>query len=982
MKKIFSVIVILAMFFSISTPSYAASGEWLGTTNSTWATTTNWNPNTTPGTGNTATFDTAGNAHTTIDLGAGVTINTVAFNTGAASYTIGSGAVGSQTLTLNDNGAITSSGTAASQTVNANLVLGTDTTSQSNNITNNTSNALTVAGNISGSAAGTATDTLVNNGSGTTAITGNITNGASTVAVTQSGTGTLTLSGTNTYSGGTTISSGTLVATTSASSLGSNTVTMSGGTLDLYNNSSLAYGNNVNVTSNSSINADTVVAGAGVTQTLGTLGIASGDTLNVGLANTASSGTDGLSLGAVTLAGPATINTAKGAGGANALLTLASIAGSGDALTIEGTVNTTVTGVVNLSTLTIGTGGNTSVITLDGASTISTLSFGSADTLDLNNNLTGLVDFNNSNGTVNVGSGDSISGGVQNSTGTANKGTLNFLGSTTINGGNLGSSTANEGLLAVNFEGGSSTLANNIYATTTTLSNNALLTTSGGQRTISGALDLTGTSILNIGTTNLITGAYAQGSGTSLDFTANSSGNGYITASSPSTVNSASIINATVQRYIATGTILTLINGAGGVTGSANTVNTIETGTATYAPRVLFTDSDSGGNNILTANRATTGFASLANNPNAQALGVVLDNETSPSTDMNNVLNTLEFASNAQTTAALNTLGPVVDRGVFDTSMSSVNNFMGASVARVQSVASMASIGNSGVSTGDENPLNGLWAKQYGGYINQGTRDGIVGYNAWNTGTAVGLDHLLANNITVGASLGYAYGNIHADENSASTFSNSAEATIYAGYQGESHPYFIDAAGTFANNWYNGERSINVVNINRTADSRYQGQQSSIYLDGGYKFDVGHSVVLTPITSLQWTHLALGSYSESNAGDLNLMVNRQSYNVLESGLGASISSELKYDWVNITPEFHAKWLYDFINDDMVVTSAFTGGGASFTSRGASPARNAADIGGSLTFDLKNDVSLIAGIDTEVKDNFMGVYGSISLRYKF
>jgi uncharacterized protein with beta-barrel porin domain len=352
---------------------------------------------------------------------------------------------------------------------------------------------------------------------------------------------------------------------------------------------------------------------------------------------------------------------------------------------------------------------------------------------------------------------------------------------------------------------------------------------------------------------------------------------------------------------------------------------------------------------------------------------------------MTNVLNTLEFLSNAQTTSALNTMSPIVDRGILDITTSSLNNFIGASIERAQNVLTLASSGDSnttGVSAGDKALPNGLWAKQYGGYIDQGTRDGIEGYNAWNTGTAVGLDHMFTDNLTIGATLGYAYSSVSSDINSASTYINSGEGTLYAAYQGQNHPYFIDAAGSFANNWYNGRRDISIGAINRTADSQYQGQQTGVYLDGGYKFDVGHKIVLTPLASLQWTHLALGSYTETNAGDLNLMVNRQSYNILESGLGASISAKEKYNWGNLTPEFHAKWLYDFINDDMTVTSAFTGGGASFVSTGANPARNAVNIGGSLSFDFKRDISLIAGIDTEIKDNFFGVYGSVSLRYKF
>jgi uncharacterized protein with beta-barrel porin domain len=100
--------------------------------------------------------------------------------------------------------------------------------------------------------------------------------------------------------------------------------------------------------------------------------------------------------------------------------------------------------------------------------------------------------------------------------------------------------------------------------------------------------------------------------------------------------------------------------------------------------------------------------------------------------------------------------------------------------------------------------------------------------------------------------------------------------------------------------------------------------------------------------------------------------------MLESSLGASISTQLG-DW---TPELHAKWLYDFVNDDMTVTSAFTGGGASFTSVGASPAKDGADIGGKLSLNLSSDFSLIAAVDAELKDSFYGIAGSLSLRYKF
>jgi len=490
---------------------------------------------------------------------------------------------------------------------------------------------------------------------------------------------------------------------------------------------------------------------------------------------------------------------------------------------------------------------------------------------------------------------------------------------------------------------------------------------------------------LDLSTASNTVSGLTENTGSIVSLSASSSSNfGNITSTGPVTLN-ANPVKVVVTGYIPNNAPLDVIHTAGLTASSTPIITTTESEDPGYTPRVSFTGSIVNNDLVLTADHNSTGFASLANNGNARATGTVLDNVTNPSSDMTNVLNTLEFLSDAQTTSALNTMGPIVDRGVMDTSAASLNNFIGASLERAQNVLAFASSensGNTGLSAGDESKLNGLWAKQSGGYLDQSTRDGVQGYKAWDTDTAVGVDHLFNDNLTLGASLGYAYGQVDSDANNGSVDINSAQGTLYAGYQGSNLPYYIDLAGSFAENWYSGQRDITVGAINRVADSNYDGQQYGVYFEGGYKFNLGNNLELTPLTSLQWTHLSFGSYSESNAGGLDLNVNRQSYNILESGLGASIAYPVKYNWGNFTPEAHAKWLYDYIDDNMVVTSAFTGGGGAFTTIGARPARNGANIGGKLSFDFKNDISLMAGIDTEMKNNFFGVFGSVSLRYKF
>jgi autotransporter-associated beta strand protein len=187
----------------------------------TWASDGNWSSTPVPGSGSTARFRSAGGAVDGIDLGSGVTISTLLFETPfVAAYKIGAGAVGSQTLTLNDGGSIQASNTIGqNQLINAVLILGTDGSAQSYSLINNDlDNSLEFAGGIRGGSGGTAgTKTLNVASPGPITISGPISNGgANSLVLTKTGNGTLTLSGANTETGATNVQ-GTLAITGSGS---------------------------------------------------------------------------------------------------------------------------------------------------------------------------------------------------------------------------------------------------------------------------------------------------------------------------------------------------------------------------------------------------------------------------------------------------------------------------------------------------------------------------------------------------------------------------------------------------------------------------------------------------------------------------------------------------------------------------------------------------------------------------------------------
>ncbi len=204
----------LALVTALAVPatSRAASATWTGTADAIWSNVNDWTAAPVPGVNDTATFSNAGSGNTNIDLSAGVSIGNIVFDTsGAAAYTIGIGAAGSETLTLQSNGVITVNSTVIKpELVNASLTLGTNAPAGTYNLANNSGQLLTLTGGITGGTGGAAgIKNLFVGGSGSTTISNTLANGGGTFTLTKVGAGTLTLSGNDTGTGLLIVSNGT-----------------------------------------------------------------------------------------------------------------------------------------------------------------------------------------------------------------------------------------------------------------------------------------------------------------------------------------------------------------------------------------------------------------------------------------------------------------------------------------------------------------------------------------------------------------------------------------------------------------------------------------------------------------------------------------------------------------------------------------------------------------------------------------------------
>ncbi|HNZ11886.1 MAG: Outer membrane protein B precursor [Deltaproteobacteria bacterium ADurb.Bin151] len=361
------------------------------------------------------------------------------------------------------------------------------------------------------------------------------------------------------------------------------------------------------------------------------------------------------------------------------------------------------------------------------------------------------------------------------------------------------------------------------------------------------------------------------------------------------------------------------------------------------------------------------------------SLGFVLDSMANTATgDMAAVLEDLDFSGNPRNARQME---PNVNNGLVQTSFGTVGQYNNTILNRIGQVQACQTedINMTGARTCHETANNSAWVQGFGSYLHQGTTGVSDGYTANIWGLSLGFDRFLYKNILAGFSFGSARNYVTTHDVNTNTDADSYQGSIYGSLAQDA--YYLDAILSFSYNRYDTSRHIVFSGINRTAKSNYDGCQVSGYLEGGYAFNI-RGIILTPLMSLQMIHLSLEDYTETQAGALNLKVDRQNYNLFQTGLGMKVAYPIINKNVRITPELHAKWLYDFAGDAQQITSSFAGGGTSFVTQGVDPARSSGSIGAKLTIMTPTSWSVSLNYDFETKPDFYGHHGWISLRYEF
>ncbi len=564
-------------------------------------------------------------------------------------------------------------------------------------------------------------------------------------------------------------------------------------------------------------------------------------------------------------------------------------------------------------------------------------------------------------GTLTVGSSGSIAGYLTVNPGGSfvNNGTVNTPGLWQLNQGSFSNTAAfvgnlantgtatNTGTITGSVINGSSGWFANNGTVTDSVANMGLL---GGTGTIAGSLANSGivSPGNSIGTMSVV-GNYAHASNAVLATEVGGAGlSDRLNVGGTATLNGGAVtVSALPGMSFAPSTTYTILNAAGGLSGTFGSVNELY-------PFLLSSLSYDANNAYL--NLEIGGFAAAAATPTQYAVGNVLDANVGNATgDFATVLGAMAFntTSNAQAQATLQAL--------------SGNNYAGLSTAMVQGAqlfmsnfANQTGGGGSPMSNrvalaeacdvacdATASPRWGAWGGGLGGLGTIGASQpvGAVTYNAG--GFAAGLDRAITDSFRLGLTTGYTTGTQWVSGFDGMSRSDTFQVGLYGGFARDK--VYADAVVGYAYSWNQMWRNIAVPGLpQRTAQGRTGANQWYGQIETGYRFDIGTAAnaFITPFARLQAYTGTQNAFTETGAQSLNLTVAQQTTNSLRSVIGAQIGGAMDLGWrEKLAMQLRLGWSHEYASVGRPVTATLAGAPAMpFTTFGVSPQRDGVVLG--------------------------------------
>lgn len=263
------------------------------------------------------------------------------------------------------------------------------------------------------------------------------------------------------------------------------------------------------------------------------------------------------------------------------------------------------------------------------------------------------------------------------------------------------------------------------------------------------------------------------------------------------------------------------------------------------------------------------------------------------------------------------------------------------------------------------------------------------GYLSTNVGFTAGADYRLSRQIVAGGA--FSYSNQNGSFTNGGSFSTNGYSVTMFGSYAPTDKTFAQVSGGFTHNDHSVDRAINVfiAGVAGGPDRVARGFASSdttsdvfsLNVLTGYDQPVGMFTV-GPRIGLNYTNTHIHDYTEQGNTGVELKLNDQWVNSLQSTLGVQGQAAISTGFGVLVPQVNADYIHEFANSQRFLTARFAydvrATPTFFTFQNEVPVRNYFNLGAGLQAVLPNGlqpfVNFRAMVGNNQFDNYAGTFG--------
>ncbi len=280
---------------------------------------------------------------------------------------------------------------------------------------------------------------------------------------------------------------------------------------------------------------------------------------------------------------------------------------------------------------------------------------------------------------------------------------------------------------------------------------------------------------------------------------------------------------------------------------------------------------------------------------------------------------------------------------------------------------------------GDSGP-SGVYTDFVATTASQDSSANQTGYHFNIFGFAAGADYRLREDLLLGLGTGYYYTTANYQGSGGSAQISSIPFYAYGAFT-PGNFYVMGSLG-YTLNLYDLNRDLTFGGLSRTANGSVNGNQLNAALETGYDLKLA-TLTLTPAASLYYAQAWVDSFRESGAGSLNLAVDSQSAQSLQSGLGLRLSRPCQVKQTLVFPQVYTFYQHEFANHSRGLDARLAQAGNTFAFQTDSPQRDFAVLGAGLALGLTKNLLLQANYNVELgRGNYTPQFFSGGLRWDF